>query len=203
MQPTIEMPSGKLFNLANPDAKTVDIYDIAWNLSRIPRFNGGTIGSQPYSVAEHSIWVAKYLEKRFDNYLLALYGLLHDAHEAYTGDITSPFKHCRPALSRIIGSIQAPIQKAIHERLDLLHPPEGWRKFIHDADQQALAVEAYQLLQSKGQGDHWQLPEIDEHAQELKLVQSYDTQPDYFPFLQHFNYLSSLIDISGKDRWLP
>lgn len=63
---------------------TPDIKSIAKSLSYINRFNGH-VGT--YSVAQHSILVALKLPPE-----LQLSGLLHDATEAYIGDIASPLK---------------------------------------------------------------------------------------------------------------
>jgi len=77
--------SGFVVNLLNPDPDTISIQDIAHNLARINRFNGAT--KVPYSVADHSVWVSKVVPEEH-----ALAGLLHDASEAYLGDIVAPLK---------------------------------------------------------------------------------------------------------------
>lgn len=66
---------------------------IAKTLSNINRFNG-TVGC--YSVAQHCVLVASRLpnEYKFD-------GLLHDASEAYIGDVSSPLKSIMPEFKRI------------------------------------------------------------------------------------------------------
>ena len=67
---------------------TPDIISIAKALSHINRFNGH-VGQ--YSVAQHCVLVALELPKD-----LRLSGLLHDAPEAYIGDVTSPLKKLLP-----------------------------------------------------------------------------------------------------------
>ncbi len=68
------------------------IMDIAHSLARQCRYQGHTGGF--LSVARHSIEVSQYLvdHGRPD---LALHGLLHDASEAYLGDVPRPMKHQR------------------------------------------------------------------------------------------------------------
>lgn len=59
--------------------------NIAISLSRINRWNGSTI--RPYSVAEHSIRVARILPAA-----LKLAGLIHDAAESFIGDLPYPIR---------------------------------------------------------------------------------------------------------------
>lgn len=62
----------------------VDFAHIATALSRIPRFAGGT--REPLSVAQHSVKVLDLCSPEAKPY-----ALLHQAHEAYTGDPTASF----------------------------------------------------------------------------------------------------------------
>jgi hypothetical protein len=76
--------SGQTVNLLDAKAESVNITDIAHALSHINRWNGHA--ASPYSVAAHSMGVAKH----FVDPVEKLAALLHDAHEAYLGDITKP-----------------------------------------------------------------------------------------------------------------
>ena len=77
--------SGKMFRYLNPDPEDICIEDIAHGLSQLNRFVGQTV--KPYSVAQHSVLVSQACPKEF-----ALYGLLHDASEAYTNDVCRVLK---------------------------------------------------------------------------------------------------------------
>lgn len=82
---TIRTFTGNTFDYANPSVQSITIEDIAHSLSNICRFSGHV--KQFYSVAEHSI--------RVSNLCLPenkLWGLLHDASEAYCSDLPRPFK---------------------------------------------------------------------------------------------------------------
>ncbi|HAM57110.1 MAG TPA: phosphohydrolase [Candidatus Rokubacteria bacterium] len=68
-----------------PDS-AISLTDIALALSRICRF-GGHIESL-YTVAQHSVLVSRWCNPKH-----ALDGLLHDAAEAYVGDLVAPLKH--------------------------------------------------------------------------------------------------------------
>jgi len=69
------------------------IRDISWSLAHINRFNGNLL--KPYSVAHHSLLVAKYIPPKYE-----LEALLHDAAEAYTVDMPSPVKDLFPEFKR-------------------------------------------------------------------------------------------------------
>lgn len=62
---TIETVSGCLVDLANPTIDVIKGEDIAWALSREPRFGSHTITEDPYTVGQHSIQVMKLLEQAF------------------------------------------------------------------------------------------------------------------------------------------
>ncbi len=68
----------------------LDIAEITHALSLINRFTGHT--KRPYSVAEHSLLVAELAELDGASPVVQLAALMHDAHEAYTGDVSSPVK---------------------------------------------------------------------------------------------------------------
>lgn len=88
--PFIVTQSGLRVSLLNPHPQVIAIRDIAHHLALTNRFCGATLF--PYSVAQHSVIVAELLEKTGAAPRLALLGLLHDAHEAYLHDLTTPAK---------------------------------------------------------------------------------------------------------------
>lgn len=68
----------------------VDLQDIAHALAQINRFTGHA--RRPYSVAEHSLLAAQIARELGYGPAVQLAALMHDAHEAYTGDVSSPVK---------------------------------------------------------------------------------------------------------------
>lgn len=103
--------SGRVFDLAAPTPEMVDLSDIAWSLARTPRFNGHP--DCTVSVALHSMHVsriaARLWQERFSVPMppeLELQALLHDAPEAYIGDVISPLK-------RLIGEALEAIEDQI------------------------------------------------------------------------------------------
>lgn len=77
--------SGIAFYPMDPRPDEIIITDIAHALSMKCRYAGHT--EKFYSVAEHSILVSRYVPVEH-----ALWGLMHDAAEAYSSDIPSPIK---------------------------------------------------------------------------------------------------------------
>jgi hypothetical protein len=81
MEPYITTFTGKTVNPLNPTPDDIDIRDIAHSLALVPRFAGHT--QKPISIAQHSVYVSRLLPRAY-----AMHGLLHDASEAYLGDVT-------------------------------------------------------------------------------------------------------------------
>lgn len=81
--------SGRVIFPLRPKPGEIVIGDIAHALSNICRYGGHTV--QFYSVAEHSVHVARAVGERSP--AMGLEGLLHDATEAYLGDLIRPLKH--------------------------------------------------------------------------------------------------------------
>lgn len=110
MKPEILLRSGRYFNLARPNPDDVDIADIAHALSRICRFTGHVTTIENYSVAQHSVLVSHLVPPQF-----ALQGLLHDAPEAYIGDISAPLKRMLPDYQ----AIERRVEQSVFEKFGL------------------------------------------------------------------------------------
>lgn len=133
----IYLRSGRNFDFLNPDPASVDIADIASALSKLCRFTGH---GRFYSVAEHSVRVSYMVPPEF-----ALWGLLHDAAEAYLGDVAKPLKSLLPDYQAIEDRVEAVVFPA----LGLIGPipPE-----VKLADAQALSIEKRRVL---GCAEEW------------------------------------------------
>lgn len=77
--------SGTMVDLLHPTQDTISLEDIAHALSHICRFSGHV--HRFYSVAEHSVLMSKMVPEEY-----ALSALMHDAAEAYIGDVTRPVR---------------------------------------------------------------------------------------------------------------
>lgn len=59
--------TGKFVNLTDPDPDTIDIRDIAWSLSRMPRYVGHTTSEIPLTIGQHSLLVVKLVVALFSD----------------------------------------------------------------------------------------------------------------------------------------
>lgn len=126
--------SGKNFYFNDPS--TVKITDIAHALSNICRWTGHV--KRFYSVAQHSVICAQQCPA------FGLRALLHDAAEAYIGDINKPLK---TLLGQTIIDIESRIERAVWTRFGLsLEPGQVERRTVKSVDQRVGATEALQLM---------------------------------------------------------
>lgn len=100
--------SGLVFDFVNPTEDMIDIEDIAHALSQLCRFTGHC--DRFYSVAEHSLIGALiFMERKQDE--LAFEFLMHDAHEAYVGDLSTNLKKLCPDFKVIEERVDKVIRK--------------------------------------------------------------------------------------------
>lgn len=132
MNPWIQTYAGIHFDLLDPQPDMVDIRDIAHSLAHQVRFNGHS--RDFYTVAEHSIHVSHLVSP--DS---RLQGLLHDAAEAYVGDMVTPLKNIIPEFRIREDRVWRAIAEKFH--VSPLLSPE-----VKRADSQMLMAEAQQLL---------------------------------------------------------
>lgn len=104
-----------LMSITDFDISKVSIRHIAHSLSQSCRYNGATVDY--YSVAEHCVLLARWYRKNALSwhqleFCLAL--LLHDAAEAYVGDIIAPLKLYCPWIKEIETSLDKEIFRAFN-----------------------------------------------------------------------------------------
>lgn len=171
--PWVQTRTGVAFDLLAPRAEDVVVADIVHGLSRIARFSGATVGSTGYSVAQHSLLCADLIRVWGGDAQLEREALLHDAGEAYYGDITSPVQAAVRAMYReliadaVVGlgdatgaldplrELKRRVDPVVRSALGLAaeEPP-----LVRRADLVALAIER-KLLMVACERD-WQLPEL-------------------------------------------
>jgi 5'-deoxynucleotidase YfbR-like HD superfamily hydrolase len=139
------MLSGRRLDLLDPSPLDIEIEDIAHGLARVARWNGQTIGTHAFSVAQHSMLVEEICRKLAPEWdkKRRLLALLHDAPEYVIGDMISPFK---AALGFDYKAFEAKLEAAIHMRFGLpAHPPAAVKGVIKRADIICAYFEATQL----------------------------------------------------------
>lgn len=125
---------GLAFFPLDPRCEDIFIKDIAHALSNQCRFTGHV--KRFYSVAEHC-WRVSGMCKPED----ALWGLLHDASEAYVVDVPRPIKRM-PGME-VYRAVEKNVMKFVAQRFGL--PPDEPAS-VERADKIMLAIEARDLL---------------------------------------------------------
>jgi len=124
--------TGRCIRPCDPSAADINIEDIARALSRLCRYTGHT--RHFYSVAQHSVLVSEHVPDD-----LRLQGLLHDAPEAYLGDISSPLKASLPAYKQY----EHQFERVLRGKFGL---PVIFDPAVKVADLRALATEWRDLM---------------------------------------------------------
>lgn len=135
----IETFDGNFVHYINTNEPTnFTIEDIAHSLSQLCRFNGHC--KDFYSVAQHSCILAEHVDPE-----LRLIALLHDAAEAYIGDITRPVKGLIPQIKEI--------EDHIHRQISAnFGIPFPYPQIIDIIDSRLLLAEGAQLFKEPV---HW------------------------------------------------
>ena len=135
--------SGRPFWPLEPRLQDVAIEDIAHHLSNLCRFTGAV--RLFYSVAQHSVEVSRAMAPHMftgRHRSAALYGLLHDASEAYLMDIPRPLKH--DAQFSAYRAAEARLQRVIYAAFDL--DPDDEPAELKLVDRRMLRTEQRDLM---------------------------------------------------------
>lgn len=139
---TIKLRSGIYFDLADPKPEMVSIEDIAGALAKICRF-GGQCGVF-YSVAEHSAMCARQASRDRLPVDAVKAIILHDAAEAYVGDMVKPLKIMLPQFTAIESAVESAIEAAFGVDFHF------WKPQIREIDHAMLIAERRYLFDADG-----------------------------------------------------
>lgn len=136
----MQITSGAYVDPFCPDMRYVTLDDIAVPMSRINRYNGH--GRVAWNLVQHSALVADLC----DDPMTKVYALLHDAHEVFLGDITTPAARSLESIgmSRAgLREVKKGIDRQIFSGFGLIALDEDHEisVAVHEADILALRIE--------------------------------------------------------------
>lgn len=178
MIPTILTASGRYFNILEPELTPVSIDDIAHALSHLCRFTGHV--HRFYSVAQHSVSVSHLVPPEH-----ALAGLMHDAAEAFIGDVSSPLKAQLPEYK----AIERRVEAAIFRQFGL---PEKLDPCVKHADLVMLATEKRDMMPQCVNRGEWDV--LNGVQPSYERINPTGARTAYNRFLMRF------MDLAGKSR---
>lgn len=131
--------TGKRFHFFDPRPEDVELADVAHHLSQINRYGGAT--RRTYSVAEHSVIVSLYVPPEY-----AREALLHDAAEAYVGDVIRPIKR---KIGDGFAETERAVEAAVFARFGITPTPES-RAAVKEVDDRIIRDEIDALMSDPG-----------------------------------------------------
>ncbi len=170
----IMLASGALFDILDPEGSDFTLQDIAHGLGRVCRFAGQS--SRFYSVAEHCVHVARLVPLAH-----ARAALLHDASEAFIGDVTRPLKALLPDYREIEARIEDAIATRLlsaeeHAVAGGAFPSDPFKvPVIKKADAAMCLIEARQLMPAAP--GYWSSLPVDRDTVELAKDVRVDCKP--------------------------
>jgi 5'-deoxynucleotidase YfbR-like HD superfamily hydrolase len=147
--PYLQTVSGRWVNPFDPDPAQLDAGDIARALANQCRFGGHSRAF--YSVAQHSVIVSRLVEERGGDAEDVFAALMHDASEAYLGDMPHPLKHRSP-LGAAFKEAEEHLERAIRDRFAIRSEVPA----IKRADRALLATERRVFS-----AETWHWPELE------------------------------------------
>ncbi len=133
----IETFQGHQFYFRNPTPESIDLLDICHSLAMQCRYCGHT--KKFYSVAEHSVMMARWMLEEGYSIEVALQALFHDAAEAYISDIPRPVKVTLPSFKEL----ENLLDEAIFAKFNIRYP---FDPIIKEADSRILVDERAQMM---------------------------------------------------------
>lgn len=166
--PYISTTSGRKFDFNNIISNDIHLEDIVNSLVNVCRFNGHV--KRFYSVASHLL-LTEYIAantrgisynssaKTIEAARMRLYLLLHDAHEAYVGDLTRPVKDFLANSCGVdLNALTDQVDDVIYRYFSIPSPTATEKEFIKKYDDAACILEQYYLRDERVEGLEEYLP---------------------------------------------
>lgn len=139
--PSIILSNGKSLYYDDPDPGVMDPEVIATATSKLCRWTGHCL--EFFSVAQHCVFVSRNVPPEH-----ALAGLMHDASEAFVGDVNRPLKWAMETASPgMFAEIEDRMHVALAERYGFQFP---FHESVHLADAVSIATEKRDILPKDG-----------------------------------------------------
>jgi uncharacterized protein len=146
--PYLQTVSGRWVDPFDPDPEQIELADIARALANQCRFGGHC--RTFYSVAQHCVIISELIEEAGGSADEALAALMHDAAEAYLGDLPHPIKH-RSELGTAFREAEQPLEQTIRARFAITDPSTAVKR----VDRALLATERRTFS-----AETWHWPEL-------------------------------------------
>ena len=176
--------TGIAFHPLDPRAEDVSITDIAHALAYQCRYTGHT--RQFYSIAEHSVLVAKGVAALGGSLNDQRWGLLHDGSESYVSDISSPVKK-DPRFS-FYREVESRLMLAIAQRFKLEGPEPDVVRFV---DAQMIAFESMDERIIMCRNPNWPVIEQDPRLKDAIKIECLLPASAENAFMGHYKELFS------------
>ncbi len=151
--------SGRRFRFDDIESNHIEPSDVAWSLGHTCRFAGHC--RRFYSVAEHTLLMVHLLNSdvgMFDvesKFVVTGQILVHDAHEAYVGDMTRPLKAHIGDAWRLI---EEQVENHVRASLGVSGPRFDDWSTVSRLDAMLLAAEARELM--TWPPERWDIPDF-------------------------------------------
>jgi 5'-deoxynucleotidase YfbR-like HD superfamily hydrolase len=150
----METYTGGMYWPCDPRVDEVHPLDVAHALSNLCRFGGHA--RRFYSVAEHAILMCDYVRTALgrprEDCLLAL---VHDAAEAYTGDVPRPLKRSLQRSSVDFCDMLTRNELVVAQRFGVPHELPDW---LREVDDRIVSDEREQVMDTRRINDWWEHP---------------------------------------------
>lgn len=175
--PYMHSANGRKIYPFDPRPEEIDITVVAHHLATNNRWNGATQHKRfktriTFSVAEHSVYCARYVREVLNRPDLELETLLHDAPEYLFGDLIRPFKH-HPLIYPVIKPIEDRAEEAVATKWNLIFPLP---KEVKMADEAVCAAESIQIV-PKDPREEWQSGKLHDDSAaapyEIQMLDAY------------------------------